>query len=59
MLWTAKIRLPNGCLEDVMVDAASFLNAKLLLEQIFGADSLFIGPMQHDLERRGIRSVES
>lgn len=54
MIWTAKIRLANGGLEDVAVNAATFINAKQLVEKLYGADSLFFGPMRPDPELRSI-----
>lgn len=43
--FTAKIRLPNGALQDVTVQADTIFNAKAMLEAQYGKGSIFMGPM--------------
>jgi hypothetical protein len=46
--WKAKIRLPNGALEEVGVRAGNAMNARAILEQIYGKGSILSGPLSAD-----------
>jgi hypothetical protein len=42
----AKIKLTNGSVQEVKVQADSFFNAKAMLEAQYGKGSIFIGPTE-------------
>jgi hypothetical protein len=49
--WWAIIRLQNGNQQRVTVKADSYLNAKLMLESLYGKESVLFGPNAVDLMR--------
>jgi hypothetical protein len=42
--WSAKIKLPNGSVQEVIVQADTSWNAKAMLESQYGKGSIVIGP---------------
>lgn len=42
--WSAKIKLKNGAMQEVFVQADSFSNAKQLFEAQYGKGCIFVGP---------------
>jgi hypothetical protein len=44
--WKAKVRLSNGSIQEVTVQADSYFNAKAMLESQYGKGSIFSGPVQ-------------
>jgi hypothetical protein len=44
--WTAKIKLKNGAIQEVTVQADSFFNAKAILESQYGKGSIWSGPLE-------------
>ena len=44
--WEAKVKLSNGALHPVTVDANNSINARLVLVQLYGQGNIFSGPTQ-------------
>ena len=42
--WSAKVRLSNGGLQEVYVQADSYLNALAMIESQYGRGSIVFGP---------------
>jgi hypothetical protein len=49
--WKATIRLPNGNQQEVQVQADSQINARLMIEQLYGRKSILFGVHKVDLTR--------
>ena len=45
-IFKAKVKLKNGFLQDVTVQADNFMNAKVMLESQYGAGSVIWGPTE-------------
>jgi hypothetical protein len=44
--WKAKIRLKNGGLQDITVQADNYFNAKAMIETQYGKGCIFSGPTE-------------
>jgi hypothetical protein len=49
--WKATIRLPNGNQQEVRVMADSQINARLIIEQLYGRCRILFGVHKVDLTR--------
>ena len=44
--WVAKVKLPNKIMQDVRVQADTFINAKAMLESQYGRGCIVIAPRE-------------
>jgi hypothetical protein len=44
--WKAKIRLTNGSIEEVLIQASNSFNAKAMLETQYGKGCIYTGPTE-------------
>ncbi len=42
--WKARIRVSNGAIQEITVEADNFFNARALIETQYGAGCIFSGP---------------
>jgi hypothetical protein len=45
-LWSAKIRLSNGMIQEITVRADNYFNAKAMIEAEYGRGCIYFGPIQ-------------
>ena len=44
--WKARVKLPNGASQEVVVEADSYFNAKAMIEAQYGKGCITIGPQR-------------
>jgi hypothetical protein len=44
--WTAKVKLSNGAIQEITVQADTYFNAKAMVEAQYGKRNIFSGPTE-------------